>query len=164
MLTIHRFSEEGFKHARAQPYRPSPSLKIAIEGKRYLSPEKREVFVRFANNRPSRSARQDALPTPPMTNPLFGHAPQHVKYDEDVPLQPSTNRQDAGYGRADTGFRSEPPCYSPEIQTTRRRESLNMKPDTRFVQGTTTQSAFREPAPEAFSRLVALQYLLRRKR
>ena len=29
-------------------------MKIAVEGKRYLSPEKKEVFVRFSDSRPSR--------------------------------------------------------------------------------------------------------------
>ena len=54
----YRYSEDGFKQARAKPYKPQPSLKIAIEGKRHLSPEKKEVYVRFAS-RPSRSARPD---------------------------------------------------------------------------------------------------------
>ena len=48
-----------------------------------MSPEKKEVFVRFAS-RPSRSARPDhERPSPPTSNPMFGHAPQHMQYDHD---------------------------------------------------------------------------------
>lgn len=133
--TYLRFSEEGFKNARAKPYRPLPSLKIAVEGKRYLAPEKKDVFVRFADNRPFRSAKPDGRPTPPMPNPLFGHAPQHTQYDAE--------KQEAGYGRADTGYHKEPMLKHPEMN--RRRESLSAMPDTRFSQGTTNQSTFREP-------------------
>ena len=146
-----RFSEEGFKNARVQPFRPVPSLKIAVEGKRYLSPEKKEVFVRFAN-RPTRSARPDGRPSPPVSNPLFGHAPQHVEYDYDLQQQPGTISPEAGYGRAETGYRKEPVFRHPEMN--RRRESLSAMPDTRFLHGTTTKSTFREPPFEAAMRKV----------
>ncbi len=145
-----RFSEEGFKNARAQPFRPVPSLKIAVEGKRYLSPEKKEVFVRFAQ-RPTRSARPDGRPSPPVTNPLFGHAPTHMEYDYNDANAGSTSPE-AGYGRAETGYRKEPVFRHPEMN--RRRESLSAMPDTRFVQGTTTKSTFREPPVEAATRKV----------
>ena len=145
-----RFSEEGFKNARAQPFRPVPSLKIAVEGKRYLSPEKKEVFVRFAQ-RPTRSARPDGRPSPPVTNPLFGHAPTHMEYDDNGSTSP-----EAGYGRAETGYRKEPVFRHPEMN--RRRESLSAMPDTRFVQGTTTRSTFREPPVEAATRKVVYPF------
>ena len=152
--SIFRFSEEGFKTARAKPYKPLPSLKIAVEGKRYLSPEKKDVFVRFAN-RPSRSARPDGRPSPPISNPLFGHAPQHTQYDEVVPIQQGpvpipVVKNEAGYGRADTGYRQEPSFRPPEMN--RRRESLSAIPDHRFVNGTTTHSTFKDLPNDALER------------
>ena len=59
---------------------------------------------------------------------------------------------DAGYGRADTGYRKEPVMRQPE--STRRRESLSVIPDSRFAQGTTTKSTFKELPSEAMSRQV----------
>lgn len=110
-----------------------------------MSPEKKDVFVRFAETRPFRSARPDGRPSPPVTNPLFGHAPPHTQYDDPVPLQPglSNHRVEAGYGRAETGYHKEPMLRHPEMN--RRRESLSAMPDSRFAQGTTTASTFKEP-------------------
>jgi hypothetical protein len=161
-------------------------LKIAVEGKRYLNTEKRDVFVRFAANRPTRSARPDQRPSPSVTNPLSHFVPTHTQYDEPIPLQPGYNarpepavpavssRQEEGYGRADTGFRREPPNYymnnnaanlemtgrsiseSPQqqYQQYRRGSSQPAGPDARFSGGTTTQTAYRQPVQEAFTRQV----------
>ena len=60
--------------------------------------------------------------------------------------------EDAGYGRADTGYRKEPQLRQPE--TTRRRESLSVIPDSRFAQGTTTKSTFKDLPWDAMSRKV----------
>lgn len=159
-----RFSEEGFKNARAKPFKPLPSLKIAVEGQRYLSPEKKDVFVRFADNRPFRSARPDGRPTPPTSNPLFGHAPQHVNYDEFASslrpeYSPEVGKGEAGFGRAETGYRKEPMLRYPDMN--RRRESLSSVPDTRFVQGTTTASTFREP-PEAGRQVIPKSHFIQK--
>ena len=59
---------------------------------------------------------------------------------------------EAGYGRADTGYRKEPIMRQPE--STRRRDSLSVIPDSRFSQGTTTKSTFKELPSEAMSRKV----------
>ena len=42
-----RFDDSGFKQARAQPFKQEAQVKIAVEGKRYMSPEKKDVYVRF---------------------------------------------------------------------------------------------------------------------
>jgi hypothetical protein len=79
-----RYSEEGFKQARAKPYKPTPSLKIAVEGKRYMNPEKKDVYVRFASARPSRSARPEHERSSPATpNSMLQYVPQHIQYDND---------------------------------------------------------------------------------
>ena len=171
LLLTFRFNEEGFKQARAKPYKQNPSLKIAIEGQRYLFPEKKEAYVRFSDARPSRSARPDGRASPAMPNPLFGHAPSHPEYDRPPPAADmSSNRepeirgrqsptyvpQEFGYGRADSGFHKEPIMYYPEMNH-RRRESLSH--DQRFKQGTTTGNAFKQPEPDAFRRKVSILML-----
>ena len=60
-----RYDEEGFHKARAQPFKHESQVKIAVEGKRYMSPEKRDVFVRF----PEGAARTPYLPR---------HTPSHA--------------------------------------------------------------------------------------
>ena len=39
-----------------------------------------------------RSARQDGRPSPTVSNPLFGHAPAHVQYDEPIQQQHSVSQ------------------------------------------------------------------------
>eukprot|EP00093_Oithona_nana_P010243 10243.XXX_465949_464405_1 [CDS] Oithona nana genome sequencing. len=72
-----------------------------------------------------------------------------MEYDYNDANAGSTSPE-AGYGRAETGYRKEPVFRHPEMN--RRRESLSAMPDTRFVQGTTTKSTFREPPVEAATR------------
>merc|ERR1712110_119910 len=62
---------------------------------------------------------------------------------------PTYVRTEHGYGRAESGFHKEPQLIYPEMNH-RRRESLGN--DLRFLQGTTTTSAFKEAQPEVFRR------------
>ena len=62
---------------------------------------------------------------------------------------PTYVRTEHGYGRAESGFHKEPQMIYPEMNH-RRRESLGN--DQRFMQGTTTTSAFKEAQPEVFRR------------
>jgi len=145
-----RYSEEGFKQARAKPYKPTPSLKIAVEGKRYMNPEKKDVYVRFASARPSRSARPEHERSSPATpNSMLQYVPQHIQYDNDQIDQVVKDAPEAGYGRAETGYRKEPMVRNHE--TSRRRDSLSVLPDARFAQGTTTKSTFKELPSDGLS-------------
>ena len=167
-VKLIRYSEEGFKNARSAPFKQVPSLKIAVEGKRYLSPEKKDVFVRFANNRPSRSARQDGRPAPPVSNPLFGHAPQHTQFDEPVPIRP-------GYEERPPPPKNYnlPPPPPPDplmaaldrVKTTPSNSAQNNQQQNQngggsprkslpsYINGTTTKTAFKQPAADAFRKV-----------
>ena len=65
---LTRYDDEGFHKARTQPFKQESQVKIAIEGKRYMAPEKRDVFVRFPENH----ARQ---PYTPRHTPAYAFPP-----------------------------------------------------------------------------------------
>ena len=65
---LNRYDDEGFHKARSQPFKQEAQVKIAIEGKRYMSPEKRDVFVRYPDNH----ARQ---PYTPRHTPAYAFPP-----------------------------------------------------------------------------------------
>ena len=63
-----RYDDEGFHKARTQPFKQESQVKIAMEGKRYMSPEKREVYVSY----PDSHARQ---PFTPRHTPSYAFPP-----------------------------------------------------------------------------------------
>ena len=65
---LNRYDNEGFHKARSQPFKQEAQVKIAIEGKRYMSPEKRDVFVPYPDNH----ARQ---PYTPRHTPAYAFPP-----------------------------------------------------------------------------------------
>ena len=55
---LTRYDDEGFRKARSQPFRQDATVKIAVEGKRYMSPENKEKYIGYPDSR----ARQPFTP------------------------------------------------------------------------------------------------------